>query len=172
MKNLAVIRDSDFDLPDQDPDNFDSRRAARAVIIDDDGRILMIHVTKYDYYKCPGGGIQDSENIEFALAREMIEEAGCKGDIVSEIGTIQELRSKYGLKQISYLYLVRLTEIGQNNLEQDEQEDGFEVVWFENIDDAISTLEKVKQDEYSAMFMAKRELITLYEAKSVIEKMK
>lgn len=169
MKQLATISDSDFELPEKNPYNFKLRRAARAVVMDDNGRILMIYVTKYDYYKCPGGGVQDNEDIRTALTREMLEEAGCEGEDVAEIGEIQEFRSEYQLKQVSYIYLVKMTRIGENNLEQDEQNAGFEVVWFDSIDDAISKLENVKQTQYSEMFMAKRELVTLRAAKEVIE---
>lgn len=171
MQKLVTISDSDFGLTAQDHSNFGLRRAARAVVMDDNGRILMIHVTKYDYYKCPGGGIQDGESNESALAREMSEEGGCKGDIIAEIGLIQEIRGKYNLEQVSYIYLVKMTALGNNNLEQDEKDDGFEVVWFDNINEAISALEKVKQTQYGEMFMAKRELITLYAAEKVIKKL-
>lgn len=168
MKKLATLKDSDFGLEDKDPGDFQLRHAARAVIFDDGGRVLMMHVAKYDYYKCPGGGIQDGEDIRLALSREMLEEAGCKGEIVGEIGQIDEFRSRYNLKQISYLYLVRMTEIGPNNLEEDELDDGFEVIWFKDIDEAIAVLEGVEQTQYGELFMSKRELLTLQFAKEAI----
>ena len=51
------------------------RPSVRAIIIQS-GRIAMIHSLKYNYYKFPGGGIENSENHLLALLREVREEAG------------------------------------------------------------------------------------------------
>lgn len=51
------------------------RHSARCVNIKN-GRIAMVHSKKYDYYKFPGGGIEDGENGEAAMMREALEEAG------------------------------------------------------------------------------------------------
>ena len=52
-----------------------TRDSARSVIIRD-GKIAMIHSLKYDYYKFPGGGIENGENPVEAMIRETREEAG------------------------------------------------------------------------------------------------
>ncbi|MBQ9827289.1 MAG: NUDIX domain-containing protein [Lachnospiraceae bacterium] len=51
------------------------RDSARSIIIRD-GRPAMIHSMKFDYYKFPGGGIEDGEDPVDALLRETREEAG------------------------------------------------------------------------------------------------
>lgn len=51
------------------------RPSARSIIIRD-GKVAMIHSIKYDYYKFPGGGIEENESKIDALIRETIEEAG------------------------------------------------------------------------------------------------
>ena len=51
------------------------RNSARSIIIRD-GKIAMIHSLKYDYYKFPGGGIENGENPVEAMIRETREEAG------------------------------------------------------------------------------------------------
>lgn len=52
-----------------------SRDSARSIIVSDN-KIAMIHSLKYDYYKFPGGGIEDGEKIVNAMIRETLEEAG------------------------------------------------------------------------------------------------
>jgi len=51
------------------------RPSARSIIIRE-GKIAMVHSTKYDYYKFPGGGIEENESYMDALIRETKEEAG------------------------------------------------------------------------------------------------
>lgn len=52
-----------------------TRNSARSIIIRD-GKVAMIHSLKYDYYKFPGGGIENGENPVEAMIRETREEAG------------------------------------------------------------------------------------------------
>lgn len=51
------------------------RPSARGILIRD-GRILLVHNQRYDYYKFPGGGIEPGESPIAALIREVREEAG------------------------------------------------------------------------------------------------
>ena len=51
------------------------RNSARSVIIKG-GAVAMVHSQQYDYYKFPGGGIEENEDPEEALVRETLEEAG------------------------------------------------------------------------------------------------
>ena len=51
------------------------RDSARSIIIKD-GLLAMVHSLKYDYYKFPGGGIENGEDPLEALIRETREETG------------------------------------------------------------------------------------------------
>ncbi len=46
---------------------WDVREAARGIVIDDEGKIAMLHVSKNNYYKLPGGGIDEGEDKETAF---------------------------------------------------------------------------------------------------------
>ena len=66
----------DMDLHDYDDCTHSFiRNSARSIIIRD-GKIAMIRSRKYDYYKFPGGGIEQDENPVEAMIRETREEAG------------------------------------------------------------------------------------------------
>ena len=52
-----------------------TRNSARSIIIRD-GKVAMIHSKKYDYYKFPGGGIENDEDPVETMIRETREEAG------------------------------------------------------------------------------------------------
>lgn len=51
------------------------RNSARSIIISNK-KVAMIHSLKYDYYKFPGGGIEEGESAVDAMLRETREESG------------------------------------------------------------------------------------------------
>ncbi len=61
------------------------RNSARSIIIRN-GRVAMVHSLKYDYYKFPGGGIEQGEEPVDAMIRETREESG----LIVILDTIQE----------------------------------------------------------------------------------
>ena len=66
----------DLDGHDYEPDwKRYVRNSSRGIIIRN-GLIGMVHSTKFDYYKFPGGGIEKGESRVEALIREVAEEAG------------------------------------------------------------------------------------------------
>ena len=69
------------------------RNSARSIIIRD-GKIAMIHSLKYDYYKFPGGGIENGENPVEAMIRETREEAGLvvRPETVREYGYVRRIQ--------------------------------------------------------------------------------
>lgn len=64
------------------------RPSVRGIIIQD-GKIAMVHSLKYNYYKFPGGGIENNESQIETLIREVQEEAG--------LVVIPETIKEYGL---------------------------------------------------------------------------
>lgn len=69
------------------------RNSARSIIIKGK-KIAMIHSIKYDYYKFPGGGIEDGENPVDAMIRETREESGLVvlPDTVKEYGYVHRIQ--------------------------------------------------------------------------------
>lgn len=65
------------------------RRAARAIVTDDEARLVLIKRTKpgqQPYWTTPGGGVEDSDpSIEAALHRELHEELGAEVVGVSQV---------------------------------------------------------------------------------------
>ena len=91
MVLLQTITEEDFGRPthaDQWP-TYRLRPSARAVLFDDTSRVALMHVVSDNYYKLPGGGIDEGEDIHTGLKRELLEEVGAKSiDILGEIGQI------------------------------------------------------------------------------------
>ena len=70
-----------------------TRNSARSIIIKN-GRVAMVHSLKYDYYKFPGGGIEEGENPVEAMIRETREEAGLSviPETVREYGMVHRIQ--------------------------------------------------------------------------------
>ena len=69
------------------------RDSARSIILRD-GKVAMIHSLQYDYYKFPGGGIEEGEDPVRAMIRETREEAGLRviPDTVREYGMVHRVQ--------------------------------------------------------------------------------
>src|SRR3989338_10481913 len=162
MNLLKTIRDTDIGMGSQTPPNYEKREAARAVVFDKDKNVALLNVTKKYYHKLPGGGIEEGENIETALRREVLEEIGCSIEDIRELGIIEEYRNNLKIHQISYCYIADVVgDKGSPNFVGDEIDDGFEPGWM-NLEDAIKTLEsEIDVEDYEGKFIRMRDLIFL-----------
>ena len=175
MKLIKVLKDSDFGLEDGDVSSYKLRRAARTVLIDEMQRVGMIHAENYNYYKLPGGGIEPGESIWHALVRETREEVGWEVEGLTELGAVREERKAFNQINLSYGFLCRTMRFVGTNLMEDEEEAGFKLEWFDNIDEAIICLEKVGKrpsNSYRVIFFTARELVFLKRAKDILARSK
>lgn len=175
MKTILTIQQKDIinNSINVEIENYRERRSARAVLLDDSGRIYLLNVGNQNYHKLPGGGIEDGEEIKEALYRELIEEVGCEAKIIAELGQIIEYRDfeDGGLKQISYCYLAKQNgpQI-KSNLEEDELSEGMYELKADNIDHAINILKNDKPSNIEGLFIQKRDMAILINAKEYIRK--
>ena len=109
------------------------RPSARLIVIKDN-RVLMVYSQRDDYYKFPGGGIEEGEDPLSALFREAEEEAGIKVNEASirEYGNVhREEKGEHGdhFIQENYYYFGEIAERTQQHLDRYEAEEGFTPVW-------------------------------------------
>lgn len=171
MKTLATITDEDIfpSAKNKDPKDFFIREAARAVVLNNQGQIYLLNMTRDKYHKLPGGGIDEGEDIKTALERELLEEIGCRVKVLSEVGQIIEYRNKIKLQQTSYCYIAQqVGNLESTNLEPSEIEQGAKMAVAQNIDDAIQLLEQDIADHYEGHFIQRRDLLFLQTAKSLL----
>lgn len=163
MKLLKYIEDKQY----KEDKNIWKRFASRAIAFDETGKIPLEYVSKFDFYKLPGGGIEKGEDEITACKREMKEETGCDIEIVKEIGKVEEYRSKFHLYQTSYCYLGKITSKGTPHWEPGEIEDGHQLVWM-TLSQAIETIRGGKTSDYEGKFIQTRDLVLLKEAERII----
>lgn len=126
MRSLFEIDAKDYDINGTTV----SRPSARGIIIKD-GKLAMIHSIKYDYYKFPGGGIEQNEQRESALIREVLEETGL--DVIPQ--TIKEYGMVHRIQkgdyedvfiQDNYYYLCDVEDnVHEQKLDDYEKEEKF-----------------------------------------------
>lgn len=129
------------DIASLDGNQF-HRKAARAIILKGE-HILMLYTQRYHDYSLPGGGIDEGEDIEAGLIRELTEETGaCNIRNIESFGIYEEYRPWYKpdfdiMHMISYCFLCTIdSELGETKLEDYEINNGMTPVWI-NIFDAI-----------------------------------
>lgn len=125
----------EIDTKDYDPYGTTAIRPSVRGIIIKDNRLAMIHSLKYDYYKFPGGGIENGEDHIDTLIREVAEESGLQviPGTVREYGWVHRIQK--GIKedvfiQYNYYYLCSVeTEKIFQNLDDYENEEQFTLEW-------------------------------------------
>lgn len=175
MRLIATFHPQDINprlrLKPVNPDNLYHRQSARGVVLDSNGKVAIICAEKYNYYKLPGGGVEEGETILDALHRELLEELGCVTEILHELGEIVEYRNYWRLKQTSYCYLAyQVGEKGEPNFTRKEQSEGFKVEWVDGLDEAINLIQNgsTHSDELSIKFMKARDTSILKAARRAL----
>lgn len=168
MKELAIINPEN--VSEEEVSTYRTREAARAVVFDADGKIALLHVIKKNYYKLPGGGLDEGEDVMTALRRECQEEIGCDVEVIGEIGSIIEYRKIFTLKQTSYCYVAKVVgEKGKPNFTGSEVEDGFKEVWL-SYDDAEHALAESSATDYEgSSYIVPRDVLLLREARKFLK---
>lgn len=142
MKLIKIINPEN--VSENEVKSYRTREACRAVVTDENDKVALLRVSKENYYKLPGGGIEEGEDKIIALYRECQEEIGCNIEIIKEFGFIVEYRKIFNLKQTSHCFLAKVKGYkGVPDFTDSEKEKGFEVVWL-SYKEAINVLNESK----------------------------
>jgi len=87
-----------------EPTDYEVRKTVKAVVVDEKGNTLT-----FGPYLL-GGGVEEGESDEEAIAREMIEEAGIEVEILRPLGTVVGYRDALKRKYVVNGYLCRYKE--------------------------------------------------------------
>ncbi len=173
MKAIATITEDNFgrQAHSEKWQTYRIREAARAILFDEESRIALMYVASDDYYKLPGGGIDEGEDVTTALSRELLEEVGASSvEVTSEVGQVDEYRDEYEVNGRHYCFVAKLTGlIVEPARTEKELAEGYETVWAANIDEAICLVEQGNPKDYGHNFERLRELAFLNEAKSLLK---
>ena len=153
-----------------------TRNSARSIIIKDK-KVAMIHSLKYDYYKFPGGGIENGENPVEAMIRETREEAGLivDPDSVKEYGYVHRIQRSDKdptecFIQDNYYYLcTTMDQSASQQLDDYEAQDAFRLEFIEPYV-AINKNHNVKDSPYDElMFERESRVLEILIAEELIK---
>ncbi|MCL2773239.1 MAG: NUDIX hydrolase [Oscillospiraceae bacterium] len=164
MKLLKLVTDKEIcGMTEAEVSNAIPRKAVRAILIDEAGQMALLYMGKFDLYTIPGGGVEEGENLEDALKREILEETGCKCEIVYELGYISESRALHDFTQISNYYIARLTgEKGLPQMTPEEIEEQTQVQWH-TPQNALDIILSENPQTYQQKYIQYRDKIVLEE---------
>lgn len=142
------------------------RNSARSIIVLD-GKVAMVHSMKYDYYKFPGGGIENGESPIAAMIRETREESGLivKPETVKEYGYVHRIQrsdrdATECFIQDNFYYLCNVEDkAASQQLDGYEAEEAFSLELIDPIE-AIKKNRSVAESPYNSM-MFEREIRVL-----------
>ena len=155
MCMLIKITDEDIGEVSKDMNNPRLRLGARGIVIREDGKIAIFNKSNKNEYKLPGGGMEENETKEECFKREVLEETGCKIEIINKLGTTEEYKTLDNFKQISYIFVGKVVEdTKQLNVTQKEKDEGAKLIW-ETPENAL----KVITESYDKLVASKYESV-------------
>ncbi len=154
-------------ITDEDAASLRTRFAARGVVFDENKNVALLPVTAHNYYKLPGGGIEDGEDKVEAFRRECLEEIGTDVEVIRELGSVVEYRVEFSLVQTSYCYLSKTKgEKQKAAFTQHELDNGFQDAIWVPLDKAIELMES-QANNHEGKYVVERDTFLLKKVKTL-----
>ncbi len=160
MEILKILNPAN--ITEEEAKKLRPRLAARGVVFDDQKNVAVLLVSNHNYYKLPGGGIEEGENTTDAFKRECLEEIGFDVEVVSELGIIVEYRTEFSIVQTSYCYIGKV--IGskkETHLTEHEISQGFKEPQWAPFEEAFNLVSASEPNDYEGNFIKERDTLIL-----------
>lgn len=150
------------------------RMIVRAIVIDNEGCFYFMRAVRDDIFgkatliETSGGGVEDGEDLESAIARELREELGAETEILCKIGVVEDYYNLIHRHNINHYYLCRAVSFGEKHLTEDEAERFHLSTLKLRYDEAVREYEK-RRDSKLGRTICRRELPILMRAKELLD---
>ena len=177
MKEIKETRLSLLDEEWQYTYTDHDRHIVRAIVYDDEGYFYFVRADRDDDFgkakviETSGGGVENGEDLNEAIKRELSEELGATVEVICKIGVVDDYYNLIHRHNINNFYLCRAISFGKTNLTEDE------INYFHlstlrlTFDEALMEYEK-NLDSHLGRIIRTRELPILLRAKEILEEMK
>lgn len=142
--------------------------SARTVIFDDNNLFAIIDVKNGEYFKIPGGGIEEGETQIQAAIREAKEESGCDIEIIKKIGENKIINQPQDIIYHSVCFLAKkIRQMKDPTFDDWEKLNNMKIIWV-SIKQAISLFKKAKPVDYVSKKINQRDLEFILKAKEIL----
>jgi 8-oxo-dGTP pyrophosphatase MutT (NUDIX family) len=96
----------------KEPVEAKEKVAAGGIVVDGEGRVLLVHRPYYDDWSFPKGGVDKGETVEQAALREVREEAGLECRIIRQLSESRYFYTTYKDEirpKVVYYFLMEIT---------------------------------------------------------------
>lgn len=174
MKNFSKIElellDTEWNFEYTDHD----RQIVRAILVDDEGFFYFVRADRDDDFgraviiETSGGGVEEGENLEDAIKRELAEELGAKATVLCKIGTVSDYYNLIHRHNINNYFLCKATEFSKKRLTDDEINKFHLSTLRLTYDEALGEYEKNKESKLGRL-IEQRERPMLVLAKKILD---
>gem|GEM_PF-705260 len=111
-----------------------NRNIARAIVYDEDGNFYFVRAERNDDFgqatiiETAGGGVEEGEELQDAIKRELKEELGVKVDVICKIGVVSDYYNLIHRHNINNYFLCKVEFFGEKELTEDERNNISKVV--------------------------------------------
>lgn len=150
------------------------RQIVRAILFDDEGYFYFVHVDRDDdfgrvaYIETAGGGVEDGENLEIAIHRELEEELGASVEVLYKIGVVSDYYNLIHRHNINNYYLCRAVSFGEKHMTEDEIHSFHLSTLKLTYEEAVAEYERCRQTPLGRI-ICNRELPVLKRAKEILD---
>lgn len=150
------------------------RSIARAVCFDDDGYFYFMRVERDDDFgratliETSGGGVEEGEDPETAVRRELKEELGADTEVVCRIGLVSDYYNLIHRHNLNNYFLCRIRSFGDKHMTRYEIEDFKLSTLKVTFEEAVDEYEKNKVTPLGRL-ISRRELPVLFRAKEILD---
>ena len=152
------------------------RQTARAIAFDNEGYFYFVHVDRNDdfgkaeYIETAGGGVEEGENPDIAIYRELKEELGASVELICKIGVVSDYYNKINRHNINNYYLCRVLSLGEKHMTEDEINNWHLSTAKLTYDEAVDEYEKARTTPLGRL-VYNREIPILKRAKEILDNM-
>ena len=152
------------------------RQIVRAIVLDDEGYFYFVRVDRDDDFgravciETAGGGVEDGENLEIAIHRELEEELGASVEVLCKIGVVSDYYNLIHRHNINNYYLCRALSFGDTHMTEDEIHSFHLSTLKLTYEEAVAEYERCRQTPLGRI-ICNRELPILKRAKEIINAM-
>ena len=176
-KSVAGNEEVYLELKDEEwPLEFIShdRRIARGIVFDEDGNFYFMRANRDDLFgkvthiETPGGGVEEGEDLETAVRRELSEELGVEVEIICKLGLVSDYYNVIHRHNLTNYYLCRVVSFGEKHLTPAEMDEFHLSTLKMRYDDAVAEYERNRESSIGRL-IANRELPMIKRAKEIID---